>query len=190
MQYYTTAQKMSILKSVVNALFQCKLQGLSPEMTSVTTNCGVFKGKWFAAKLYGMDFDIGVPNGRLTIRVIEQNPDKVDAAGNRKYHALLASQGHQIAWVIDRGKKENAFLGRIQDGEWIASKEIATKPATAKLPAVSSSQGVSLPVYEEETIPEIEGNLPEYILQHFAEEEPDWNDAPMFGGGYDPDEPY
>ena len=189
MKYYTVAEKMSILKSVVAALFQCKSQGLSPEMTSITTNCGVFKGKWFAAKLYGMDFDIAVPNGKVLIRVIEQNPDKTDAAGNRKYHALLASQGHQIAWVIDRVKKENAFLGRIQDGEWIASKEIAT--TTAKLPAVKSSQSVSLPVYAEETVPEIEGSLPEYILQHFAEEEPDWNDAPLFGGGYDPDdEPY
>ncbi len=189
MQYYNAAQKMTLLKSIVAAIFSCKAQKLSPELISVPTNCGTFKGKWFASTLYGVDFDIAEPNGKMLIRVIEQNPNKTDAAGNRKYHANLAVQGHQIAWVIDRSKKEGGFLGRIQDGEWIPSAERATQPVNTKLPAPQNIQQVSLPIYEEETLPEITGSVPEFIIEHFSEEEQAWEEEPLFGGGYDPDEP-
>lgn len=63
-----------------------------------------------------LDLGIGAP---YPIRVLEQNPFKLKN-GVLSKTAVLAQRGHKIAWVI-KDDRSNTFLGKVQDGEWIAT---------------------------------------------------------------------
>lgn len=129
----TNEQRMELLKLVFRAIFQSKIQNTDITTTVLTTNTGKFTGRWFKDSstgqhtLRGFDFDCNLGDRILSLRCIEQNPNKVDNFGNLGQYAVLARQGSQIMWVIN--STANKFLGRIQNGEWIASFVPATTPA-------------------------------------------------------------
>lgn len=99
-----------------------------------------FQGRMFKDSTTGLmsirGFDVSLNTGKalngvvmpLNLRFIEQNPNKVDNNGNLKTFANLARQGHKIIWVINKDIP-NGFLGRVQDGQWIKSRDRAVYPA-------------------------------------------------------------
>ncbi len=132
----TNQEKMSLLLSMYRILFATKAQNVdAPSM--VVKNpylepLSVAVGRWFKnGLLRGFDFDVRVGDRVLQLRMVEQNFTLRDPAGNLTHYANLAVQGHSIVWVIDRKKKNDAFLGRIQDGKWHASKPRAVTNAAA-----------------------------------------------------------
>jgi hypothetical protein len=64
------------------------------------------------------------------VRVLEQNPNKMDQFGNLKTTALNARRGHKILWVINQDANE--FVGRFQDGQFFQSKPKVAETNTAK----------------------------------------------------------
>ena len=101
-----------------------------------------FKGRCFKNSTTGFlnlrGFDVSLDIGKvnpdgtiqpLNLRFIEQNPDKLDNAGNLKQTAILARQGHQIIWIIQRDV-QNGFLGKVMDGTWEQSSDRAIYPST------------------------------------------------------------
>lgn len=163
----TNEEKMVLLLSLYQAIFQSKAQNADALTMSVhnpyLTPLGTAVGRWFVnGTVRGFDFDVQDGNRVLELRIMEQNTAKTDAAGNRSYYANLAVQGNSIAWIIDRKKKMDAFLGRIQNGQWHASKPRAVQPVkTAALPH---------PVSE---IPDIPGDvgIPDYVVTQMNNEE-------------------
>lgn len=130
----TNEQRMSLLRLVFRMIFQSKASGTDITQVILTTNTGRFPGRWFndsstgQPSLRGFDFTCNLGSRIISIRCLEQNPNKVDNFGNLKKFAVLARQGHQIMWVINKNKAVDGFLGRIQDGEWVASFVPAVKP--------------------------------------------------------------
>ena len=167
----TNVEKMGLLMALYNGIFQSKAQNTditalgvpSPHFTG-----GIVMGRWFVnGTLRGFDFDLHDGTKTLQLRILEQNPDKFDPAGNRVYYANLAHQGHCIAWVIDR-KPGGVFLGRIQAGQWYVSEQRATVPAT---PATQQTATALVPPVE--GIPDIpnNANIPDYVLVAVANDE-------------------
>jgi hypothetical protein len=76
----------------------------------------------------------------INLKIIAQNPHKRNASGMLSRYAAMARKGSRICWVID--EDTNNFLGRVQDGEWIASSQQkpTTKPIT--LPPVNPHEVV------------------------------------------------
>jgi hypothetical protein len=168
----TNQEKMVLLMALYRGIFQSKAQNTditamgvpSPHFTG-----GIIMGRWFVnGTLRGFDFNIQESTKMLQLRMIEQNPDKIDAARNRTYYANLAHQGHSIAWLIDR-KPGGSFLGRIQGGQWYASQERAVVPGT--LQQVEQTAAALVPPVE--GIPDIPNNIgiPEYVLIAVANDE-------------------
>lgn len=121
----TNQDKINIILNVVQAIFQSKLTSTDITKVALTTNTGKFTGRWFAKGLLrGFDFTINNNGIIVPLRILEQNPNKTDLFGNLKENAILARQGHQIAWVIRRDT--NNFLGKVMDGKWIKNKPQAT----------------------------------------------------------------
>ena len=191
----TNEEKMAVLVLVFNTIFQSKAQNTDITQILMTTNMGNFPGRWFKdGLLRGFDLALNTGDKIVSIRCVEQNPNKMDKFNNLKKYANLARQGHQIMWVIDQNT-ENGFLGRMQDGEWVPSFVPATQPVTAQQPASAQPQminaaeaqdpypnyvqDVAMPI-ETDDLPEIEsgGDIPEYVLESMAEmdEPPDWGD--------------
>ena len=107
--------------------------------------------------LRGIDVDLNIDEvNTIKLRLLEQNPDKKDYAGNLKTLANLARQGHQIMWIIDRTVKTNGFIGRIQDGEWIPNQD----RAYTKTPVTPNLQN----------IPEINTDIPTYVMRALSDE--------------------
>ena len=164
-------EKMALLMALYNGIFQSKAQNTDITAMGVTSPHvagGIVMGRWFVnGTLRGFDFDVQNGTKMLQLRILEQNPDKFDPAGNRSYYANLAHQGHCIAWVIDR-KPSGSFLGRIQAGQWYASEQRATVPAT---PATQQTAAALVPSVE--GIPDIPNNIgiPDYVLIAVAEDE-------------------
>ena len=125
----TNEQKMGVLKLIFSTIFLSKAQNTDITQVIVTTNMGNFPGRWFKEGLIrGFDLAINTGDKIVSIRCVEQNPNKMDKFNNLGKYANLARQGHQIMWVIDKNT-ENGFLGRIQDNEWVPSFVPATTPA-------------------------------------------------------------
>jgi len=178
----TNAQKMEMLQMVFTKIFLSKLKGTNITQEVIVTNTGTFTGRGFVNDtLRGFDFTANVGDRVVELRCLEQNPNKTDQFGNLKKFALLARQGHQIMWVIDR--KTNKWLGRIMDGEWKATFTPATTPANSYQPAATAGAGhpaasqTEIPI-EVDELPEIPNDIgvPDYILQDIADmdEPPDW----------------
>lgn len=66
------------------------------------------------------DFDLNINGQMLQLRFVVQNPFKQNKMGQLSQYAVLAQQGHQITWLINRGT--NTFLGRVQDDQWIKNQ--------------------------------------------------------------------
>jgi len=167
----TGAEKMGLLMALYNGLFQSKAQNTDITAMGVPTPHvagGVVMGRWFTkGTVRGFDFDVQDGAKSLQLRMVEQNTEKFDAAGNRSYYANLAYQGHCIVWLIDR-KPGGLFLGRIQAGQWYASQERATVPAT---PAIRQTAAALVPSVE--GIPDIPNDIgiPDYVLTAVADDE-------------------
>jgi hypothetical protein len=143
----TNEQKVNLILTVANAIFNSKAANDDIKAHVIHTNTGVFPGRWFGdgkggGTLRGFDFTVQDHTGIVSLRILEQNPNKTDQFGNLKQNAILARQGHQIAWVIRRDV--NVFLGKIQDGQWEPTRPRATTKTTYN-PAVPGT-GVETPV--------------------------------------------
>lgn len=167
----TNAEKMGLLIALYNGIFQSKAQNTDITAMGVPSPHvagGIVMGRWFVqGTLRGFDFNIQDGTKQLQLRILEQNPNKLDAAGNRSYYANLAHQGHCIAWVIDR-KPGGSFLGRIQAGQWHTSQLRAVVPATP-----ANQQTATALVPSVEGIPDIPNdvNIPDYVLVAVANDE-------------------
>lgn len=121
----TNEEKVQLILYVTGVIFQSKLGNTDITQTTIITNTGTWPGRSFVGgKLRGFDFTVNANDQVIPLRILEQNPDKVDQFGNLKQNAVLARAGHQIAWVIRRDT--NTFLGKVQDGKWIKSTPRAT----------------------------------------------------------------
>lgn len=189
----TNAERMALLMTVFNAIFQSKAENTNITQVKIQTNTGTWPGRWFKDSttgqqtLRGFDFTCNLGDRIISLRCLEQNPNKTDNLGNLKKFALLARQGHKIMWVIDRN---GSFLGHIMDGKWEASWKPATQPAqynqaAAQSPAPTPPQAPQLPD-NVPTIPDGIG-IPEYVLREILAddsfvdnypvefEEPEWD---------------
>jgi hypothetical protein len=190
----TNEERMNILRLVFSTIFQSKAMNSDITQTLLTTNTGQWPGRWFVNNtLRGFDFTLNIGDRVISLRCLEQNPNKTDNYGNLKKYANLARQGHQIMWVIDRNT--NNFLGRMHNNEWHASFDPATQPANYQQPTQQQvykmatapdpyheylNNGPDTPVSIED-LPEIPGGvgIPDYVLQEIGEtdeEPPDWGD--------------
>jgi hypothetical protein len=172
----TGAQKMELLMALYRGIFQSKARNTDITAMGVQSPHvpgGMARGRWFRnsetgeATLRGFDFDVIDGQRHLQLRMLEQNPDKKDPAGNLKFFANLARQGHSIVWVIDR-KPGGSFLGRIQDGQWHFALERATTTATQPIQNTASALAPSI-----ENIPDIPADIgiPDYVIQAVANDE-------------------
>jgi len=110
-------EKVALLLQVVQLIFQSKLANTDITQVTITTNTGTFPGRTFVnGTIRGFDFTVQDETGIIQLRVLEQNPNKQDGFGNLKQNAILAQQGHQIAWVIRRDT--NQFVSKVMDGKW------------------------------------------------------------------------
>jgi hypothetical protein len=154
-------------------------------------------GRWFKNSVTGQrtirGFDLSIlddNNQILLIRILEQNPDTMTPQGTLKPLANAARQGSKICWIIDRRKKTGGWLGRVQDGQYIAPEPRATYPATYEpnttYPANATPQPTPPPVTYETSVPEpvydtlnpnvlddipTDLDIPDIVLQHFAEDD-------------------
>lgn len=176
----TNEEKMAILRTIFDTLFQSKALNTDVTQAIIPTNMGNFPGRGFSNNtLRGFDVSINLGTRCIDIRCVEQNPDKTDANGNLKWTANLARQGHKIMWVIDRN---GGFLGRMQDGDWVPGFEPATQPVIqqpAQQNVPSAGPAAQTDSLELEELPELPNaaDIPEYVLQSVAEmeeEPPDW----------------
>lgn len=125
---------------------------------------GVKKGRWFKdsatgqLSLRGFDLDIQLSPGKvIQLRMIEQNPNKVDSMGNLKPMAAAARAGVKVMWVIDRN---GGFLSKVQDGRVEKMNQPAySKNKSAVAPASTPS---AQPAKEGVTEPDLEG-LPDLL---------------------------
>ncbi len=186
-------KNMIIIMQLFEAIFQSKAANTDITQVRIANPNlanGFAVGRWFRdsttgeQSLRGFDFDV-IDNGRiLNLRILEQNPNKRDFAGNVKHFANLARQGHQICWVIDRN---GSFLGRVHNGQWHFSQPRATMPVQQPTNQYATAAAMTQPTEAPQTepmnwdvdmIPDIpsHADVPETVLNHFAnidEEPPD-----------------
>lgn len=144
----TNDQKVNLILLVANSIFKSKVNNTDIKGVTITTNMGSFPGRWFGdgkggGTLRGFDLSVKDHTGIITLRILEQNPNKTDQFGNLKANAILARQGHQIAWVIRRDT--NTFLGKVQDGQWEQNRPRATTRVTynSAVPGAGQEQRVT-----------------------------------------------
>lgn len=176
-------QHMVLIMQLYEAIWQSKLGNTDITKVRVENSQlanGFAMGRWFAGgTLRGFDFDANINGVVRKMRILEQNPNKLDSAGNLKHFANLARQGHRICWLIDR---EGPFLGRVHNGEWIFSQPRATTAAqpqhqaAAGVSSVSQTEPMEESSWDPEMVPDIPYNtdVPDFVLNHFAnmDEEP------------------
>lgn len=161
------------------------------------TNTSSRVGRYFKGQLRGFDLTLNLGNGsQISLRILEQNPFKRDNAGNFKQFSVLAQQGHHIAWVINQGAPAgNQFLGRIEDGQWVANEQ---RPVQNAGPMYTGPQVGNLPhqapVYD--SLPEVPPGMdvPEYVVMEMGAEDFDMPDFEVddsmieeFANDFDPD---
>lgn len=150
MPQMTNQAKMMFIMMIYRLIFNLNkddpglhqsIQGIQPDPHWASWILS-FKGRCFKNSTTGLlnlrGFDVSLDIGKvnpdgtiqpLNLRFLEQNPDKLDTAGNLKQTAVLARQGHQLMWVIQRDV-QNGFLGKVMDGKWEASAPRAVYPST------------------------------------------------------------
>lgn len=157
----TNEQRMAFLMHVESLIFASKLANTDITRVSIDPRWRPFiadggNGRWFGNGLRGFDVNLRLGNVVRNFRILEQNPMKRDKSQNFSQYAVLAQQGHRIVWIIDRAKQTDAFLGRIQDGVFIAS----TPRATYSAPQYAAA-GAGQPVYTGAPVPTTTNDLPE-----------------------------
>ncbi len=187
--------KLALIMYVFQAIFASKAANSDVALVKIQTNTGLWGGRWFKNSatgqktLRGFDFSVQDGNQIKKLRMLEQNPDKTDNFGNLKQYAVLARQGHQIAWLID-ATQGGSFLGRIQDGKWVPSapQVIDTMASAAELAQNMPMPGSTTTYTEEQPnpddiindVPDIpEGrDIPEWLLEAVANDQdvPEWDD--------------
>lgn len=144
----TNEQKKAIVMTAYASIFTSKERGTditTVEIRHPAIVGGVKKGRWFKDSatgqltLRGFDLDIQLAPGKVAqLRLIEQNPNKVDSMGNLKPMAAAARAGTKVMWVIDRN---GGFLSKVQDGRVEKMNQPAyskNKSAVAQGPAPST----------------------------------------------------
>jgi hypothetical protein len=200
-------ERMATLQRVFKTIFQSKKAGMDITKVNMQTNTGLWPGRWFKDSttgqqtLRGFDFTCNLGDRTISLRCLEQNPNKTDKFGNLKKHAALARQGHQIMWVIDRN---SSYLGGIIDGVWQPSFQPATTPVKyqratpqpdPQIPPASQTTDMNhvqefTEGYEEgyaeeclmpqdfDDLPDIPDHIdiPDYVLEEIAADEavPEW----------------
>lgn len=200
----TNEQRINFLKMISTLIFSSKEMNTEITQVSFTTTSGTWPGRWYVNNtLRGFDFELNLDNRTISLRCVEQNPNKTDNNGNLKKYAILAQQGHKIMWVIDN--KNNRFLGRIHNDVWHASFVPATQPVVGTPNAYDSPEqearedaaynqvnqewhntpsggpATSLPSpMDINNLPEIPNgvDIPDYVFEQIAalDEPPEWDE--------------
>ncbi len=126
----TDQERIEFMVKMASIIFEIKGKGLNPTTCTVQTKWGNFTGRTFSnGKLIGFDIDLNDAGDVVPLRILEQNPDKVDNYGNLKQNAILARAGHKIVWIIRRDR-ERGFIGKVQDGVFEKSEPRALQTVT------------------------------------------------------------
>jgi hypothetical protein len=163
---------------VESLIFASKLAGTDITQVQIDPRWAPFiasggRGRWFGNGLRGFDVGLRLGNVIRNFRILEQNPMKRDKNQNFSQYAVLAQQGHRIVWIIDQAKKTDAFLGRIHDGQFIASTPRATYSYQAAAPAATATMTGFAPNYaasqsavSTNDLPEVpvDMDIPEYVI--------------------------
>ena len=134
----TNAQKMALVQEIFRMIFASK-QTLTNDAWTHTPVPPAFAGfitgwqprGFVKGTVRGADVDVNIGNRILQLRFMEQNMNKTDNNGQLKQTAIRARNGECIMWVVDRTKQFNAFLGSIQNGNWMPSQDRAARPVSA-----------------------------------------------------------
>lgn len=180
----TPQEQMALILATFQQLFAATPQ-------PVRTDVGLFYRQAFKnSALRYFDFEVGAGGGKkLKLRMVEQNPNKEYSPGQLSKYAALAKQGHKIAWLIDR--TSNNYLGSVQDGAWEPSQPRAYNKAALTTKTAPSSQTVVREVVqpadlELDSLPDVEDDIPEFILSNYPDPEEamdDFNDFIQNGLG-------
>jgi len=171
----TNAQRnMALIKTMYNMIFQNKALnatqwGAVPKPVEFAADILTWVPRTFVnGTVRGIDIDVNDDGRVLMLRFMEQNPNKIDKAGNLKETAIRARNGEFIMWLIDKKKQTDAFLGSMQNGKWEASKPRAYTTANNQAAAGAALNG---PAGVE--IPGIPGGMStaEYVVQTMGAEE-------------------
>jgi len=185
----TNEEKMSLIKLIFQTIFDVKRISGDITEAKIQTNTGLWAGRTFVnGKLRGFDFTVN-DNGLIKkLRMLEQNPYKMDSSGKLSHYAVMACKGCQIAWLIDTSNNE--FLGRMQDGEFVPSQTQVVMQAAADMTQQSptstaaeddlddATDSANIPedAWEAPDIPE-NVSIPDWVLNEVTSEEPpEWAD--------------
>jgi hypothetical protein len=161
--------QVQLIKKIFDAIFAAKAVNMDATAIQVVDPHivgGVARGRWFKnGMLRGVDCDVNLGTRIVSLRFIEQNPQK------SSQYAAMAVRGAKIMWVIDT-RTQNGFLGRMQDGQWYPSTMRATTPAPP--PVQNQAMAASASPMPDDTIdiPEIPAGMgiPDFVLNSFAED--------------------
>lgn len=129
----SSKEKTKIALMCFNAIFISKQRG--SDITQVQVRHpnianGAVNGRWFRDSSTGQQtlrgFDLDIRDGQklYKLRMLEQNPNKLNTQGQLKPMAAAARAGTKIMWIIDRSV-QGGFLSRIQDGKLVKFQEPA-----------------------------------------------------------------
>jgi len=175
----------------MNVLLMAFAQLFSPVPGTLFTGAGNYTRQVFSKSgLRYFDFDVPLDNGKkLCLRLVEQNPAKEVVPGQLTYYAALAKQGHQIAWLLDRNvpKGQNAYLGSVQDGQWVKSNPKGVQPTQpAPQRTAVASQTVTrevTPMPEEldvDALVDVNDDIPEFVMANYPDPEETMHDYDDF----------
>ena len=123
-------ERIEFMIKITDIIFQIKERRLNPTTCTIQTKWGNFTGRTFSnGTLIGFDIDLNDDGIIVPLRILEQNPNKIDRYGNLKQNAILARAGHKIAWIIRRDKQQG-FIGKVQDGVFEKSEPRALQTVT------------------------------------------------------------
>ena len=156
----TKNEMNAVVLDAFGKIFASKAQGIDIASMSVSTNMGIFSGRWFnnsatsQKTLRGFDVMLNMGAGVAKIRLIEQNPNKPSEPGRR------AAMGSRIMWVIDQ--RTNNFLSSVENGVIIAGRIQGITPVK-KAVVAPTLPAVQLP----EEIHEFAGDPADEVLHYY-----------------------
>jgi hypothetical protein len=186
-------QKMALITYIYNMIFgtphaQWRQAPLPPQFAAFITSW--VPQIWAQGAVRAVVVGINVGNRVLNLKFLEQNPNKLDSAGNLKDTSNRARRGERIMWVID-ANQENGFLGSMQNDQWVPSQDKAYQPVAPNT-QVAAAGGVPSTI---NNVPIVPGtiNTAEYVVSSFSNEEPEFDpglyaqgDVPSEDEIYDP----
>jgi len=176
----TNQEKMALVKKAWALIFESK--AVNSDITTVelvhpAIINGRCRGRWFKnsvtgqATLRGFDIPLMINGQTITIRILEQNPNK----GSE--YAKMARAGSKIAWIINTALDQ--FTGRIQDGQFYPARTPAYRPAQPTQPATQQyqptpqmnqfAQTQAASQTDDMEIPEVDqAGIPDFVLNYFG----------------------